>query len=135
MNPDFITKVRRAVEHRPRLTPVLTSTLNIPDRLHEYSPDLFICHNCVSNRFEIHSLANAVDTMCGELPFKTLDARTLHWVWQNDIRVHGKAIFERLEQSEEQFKAGKDRDFKNWVEAVGKETRSMFAKDAWAMGT
>lgn len=133
MNYEFM--VLRALEHRPRLTPIFGSTLNIPDRLREYNADLFLCHNCVTDKFEIHSLANLGDTFCGELPFRTLDSRTLHWVWENDIRVHGKAIFERIEQSEEQFKENKAREFKRWVEDVGKETRSLFAKDAWAMGT
>lgn len=136
MNTDFENKVRRAIANRPRLTPIFGSTLHIPERLHEYNADLFVCHNVVSGRFELHSLSNpGIDTFCAELPFKSLDNRTLVWVWENDVRVHGKAIFERLDRSEAAWKKRKDRDFKNWVEAVGKETQSLFAKDAWALGT
>lgn len=135
MNADFENRVKRAVEHRPRLTPIFTSSLNIPDRLYEYNPNLFLCHNIVSGKFEIHSLDNSRDTFCGNLPFKTLDARALHWVWENDIRVHGEAIFERIYKSEEDFKKSKDREYRNWLESVGKETQSMFAKDAWTAGT
>lgn len=134
MNSDFVAQVRRAVQHRPRLTPLFGSTLNIPERLYEYNLNLFICHNEVTGRFEIHSLDNKGDTKCGDLPFKTLDNRALHYIWDNDIRVHGEDIFRRIEQSEENHKKSKDRDFKNWVESVGKETRSMFAKDAWEVG-
>lgn len=136
MNTEFETNVRRAVANRPRLTPMFGSALNIPERLREYNPDLFICHNIVTGRLEIHSLGqNSIDTFCGELPFKTLDSRTLYWVWENDVRVHGKAIIERIMQSEEDFHKRKDREFRNWVEDVGKETQSLFAQDAWAMGT
>lgn len=134
MNADFETNVRRAVASRPRLTPVFGSALHIPERIYEYDPDLFLCHNCVTGRFEIHSLGQqSIDTFCAELPFKALDSRTLYWVWENDVRVHGKAIIERIDRSEADFQKSKDREFRNWVEAVGKETQSLFAKDAWAL--
>lgn len=128
-------EIRLAIQKKPRLTPVFKSALCIPERLEQYNDNLFICHNCVSNRFEIHSLDNPVDSFCGELPFRTLDARTLHWVWQNDIRVHGTDIFKRIDKSEEDVKRSKDREYRNWLESVASETQSMFAKDAWAMGT
>lgn len=134
MDWQFEHDVKEKIREQYHLSPILHSTLNVPERLHEYHPRLFICFNNKTDRFELHSLDQQI-SLCSPLPYKALDARTLRWVWQNDIRVHGQAIFQRIEQSEELFKKRKDREFKNWVEDVASETQSMFAKDAWAMGT
>lgn len=127
---DYEKAVREKVEYRPRLIPVFTSDQNIPERLREYNESLFMCFNRVEQRFEIHSL-DQEDSYCTTTPYKSLDVRTIRWIWQNDIRVHGKEIFRRLEREEEQRENSKKRDYANWVRDVGSETQSMFAKDAW----
>lgn len=131
MNREWISEVRHLLRDKPRLTPIFQSTLNIPERLHETNPRLFICYNNVDQRFEVHSLDQEI-SFCAQLPYKALDARTLRWIWNNDIRVHGKEIMRRLEKNEEDREKSKERDFKNWVESVGKETRTLFAKDSWS---
>lgn len=135
MNDHFKQRVLIATEDRPRLTPLFGSTHCIPERLYEYNSNLFLCFNNATDQFEVHSLDNKGNTYCATLPFPTLDSRTIHWVWENDIRVHGMAIFQRIDRSEAEHKARKQREFKNWVESVALETRSMFAKDAWLAGT
>jgi hypothetical protein len=134
MNSEFIQEVREKVRHKPRLTPLFTSTHCIPERLYEYNPRLFICFNNVENSYEIHSLDQEF-SFSAKLPYPTLDARTIRYIWTNDIRVHGKAIFQRIEDGEERHRKQKEREYKNWVEAVGKETQSLFAKDAWTYAT
>lgn len=134
MDERFIYEVRRKVSDKPRLTPIFESTHCIPERLYEYNSNLFICYNNVEETFEIHAL-DQENSYCATLPYKKLDARTLRWVWRNDVRVHGDNIFRRIEKSEEDYKKRKEREFKNWVEDVASETRSLFAKDAWLMGT
>lgn len=123
--------IEEKVRYRPRLIPILSHTLNIPERLYDYHPRLFICFNRVEQKYEVHSL-DQEDSYSATLPYKDLDARTLRWIYNNDIRVHGKDIFRRIEKSEEQREKSKEREFKNWVEDVASETRSLFAKDAWA---
>lgn len=132
MDYRFERDVLEKIQYRPRLIPLFNHTLDIPQRLYDYHPSLFLCFNRHSQRYELHSLEQEIDSYCATLPYKDLDARTLRWIWKNDIRVHGTNIFRRIEKSEEGFKKSKDRDFKNWVEDVASETRSMFAKDAWA---
>lgn len=127
---DYEKAVREKVEYRPRLIPVFTSDQNIPERLREYNENLFMCFNRHEQRFEIHSLEQS-DSYCTTIPYKDLDARTIRWVWQNDIRVHGKEIFRRLEREEDQREKAKKRDYSNWVRDVASETQTMFAKDAW----
>lgn len=134
MNNEFMQDVRYRLRHKPRLTPIFGSTHNIPERVFEYNPRMFICYNIVKGRYEIHNL-DQEDTYCADLPYLSLDARTMRWIWQNDIRIHGKELFRRLDQEEENMKRAKDREFRNWVQAVGGETQSMFAKDAWLGAT
>lgn len=124
--------VREKVEYRPRLIPLFDHTLNIPQRLYEYDSSLFLCFNVHTQRYEVHSLDQVGDSYCATLPYRDLDARALRWVWKNDIRVHGKEIFNRIDKSQEDFEKAKERQFRNWVQDIGSETRSLFAKDAWA---
>lgn len=131
MNDTYQREVMEKVQYRPRLIPMFTSTHDVPEAVYRYNERLFTCYNRVTDRFEIHNL-DQEDSYCTTLPYKTLDARTVRWIWKNDIRVHGDAIFRELEKNEEQAEKSKQRDFKNWIEDVGSETQSMFAKDAWA---
>lgn len=107
------------------------STNYIPERIEEYDKDMFVVFNTINQKYEIHSIQYPGDTYQMTVPFDELDNRILKHVWQNDISVHGKEIFKRIEQGEEKAKKSKDREFKNWVQGVASETKSMFAKDAW----
>lgn len=135
MNEQFKRDVLEKIKYRPRLKAVFTSVCDTPEQLYEYNQNLFICYNRVKDRFEIHSLENPFDSYCADLPYKSLDARTLRYVRKNDIRVRGKDIFRELEAQEAKREQQKKREFSNWVEDVGKETMSAFAKDAWTFGT
>ncbi|WP_249645715.1 MULTISPECIES: hypothetical protein [unclassified Lysinibacillus] len=110
---------------------------NISSRIDDYDKDMFIVFNKRKKAFEIHSLeyapmfASPKDTFQTTIPYKELDIRTLHHVYDNDIKVHGRKIFERIERQEEMNEKQKQRDYKNWLRAVASETKSMFAKDAW----
>lgn len=113
------------------LTPMFTSVYAIPERVYQYDPDFFVVYNTVTGKYEIHSLNHYPDTHALTVPYNELDVRALRWLWRNDLRVHGKAIFQRIEQGEQRLEKSKQREWSNWVEAVAGETRSMFAKDAW----
>lgn len=134
MNDSYRAEIRHKIRHKPRLSPVFGGAHDVPERIYEYNPRLFLCFNAVTERFEIHNLDQA-ESYCATLPYKSLDARTLRWIWNNDIRVHGMRIFEELAQGDERREKQKQRDFKNWVQDVASETRSMLAKDAWTFGT
>lgn len=131
MNDTFKMEVRQKIAGQHHLHALFGSVYNIPERLFEYNDALFICFNQDTQRYELHSLEQTI-SFSAVLPYKDLDARSLRWIWKNDIRVHGRAIFDRIEKDEEKAKKQKDREFHNWVESIGKETQSLFAKDAWA---
>lgn len=122
--------VLEAVRSKSHLIPLFSSTYHIPERVREYGPRFFVVYNSKKEKFEIHHL-DQQNTYCLTIPYKELDVRALQHLWENDLSVHGTNIFRRVEQSEERMKQQKDREWKNWIEDVAKETRSAFAKDAW----
>lgn len=126
-------EIRILLADRPHLTPIFTSTLYIPERLKEYDDELFLVFNNNTERFEVHTKYGGESTYNATLPYKTLDARTLRWIWRNDIRVHGHEIHKRIERSEEQFKKRKEKEFRNFTRDFASEFRSAFAHDAWLM--
>lgn len=127
----FKREVRHKLEGQTHLLPLFGSVYNIPERLFEYNPSLFICFNADTQRYELHSIDQEM-SFAAVLPYRDLDARTLRWVWMNDIRVHGTAIFDRIQKNEEKAERQREREFSNWVQSIGRETASLFAKDAWA---
>lgn len=135
LNDAYKAAVLERIRYRPRLTPIFTSTHDIPEQLFQYDPTFFMVYNNVKDKFEIHNLDQIGDSYCMTVPYKELDVRTIQWLWQCDIRVHGRDIFRALERDEQRMEKRKEREFKNWVEDVAKETRTMFAKDAWKFGT
>jgi hypothetical protein len=129
----FKEEIKYRLLDKPMLTPIFKHVLDVPERLFEYDPSFFIVFNNEMNRHEVHSLDNKGDTYCFAIPYKRLDARTLRKVWQDDLRVHGSTIFEELEKEEEQREKAQERKRRNEIEAFAKETKSLFAKDAWLM--
>lgn len=119
------------LQYRPFLHLVEKSVYDIPKRIEEYDPDMFVVFNAVKQKYELHSIQYPGDTFQTTFPFDELDVRALRHVWENDLSVHGREIFRRIEQGEEKAKKAKLREFKNWVQATASETKSMFAKDAW----
>lgn len=124
-------EINYRLEGKPFLHLLEGSVYNIPERVEEYDKDMFVVFNVAKQKYEIHSVQFPGDTYQMTVPFDQLDSRIIKHIWQNDISVHGKAIFRRLDRAEEQWKKGKDRKFKNWVQDVASETKSMFAHDAW----
>ena len=126
-------EIRLLLSDRPHLTPVFSSTLCIPERVKEYDDELFLVFNNKNERFEIHTKDGGESTYNATIPYKALDARTLRWLWKNDIRVHGTAIHERVLKSEEDYKKRKDKEMRDFTRDFATEFRSEFAKDAWML--
>lgn len=115
---------------------VETNVYYIPERVNEYNPNFFIVFNSMTQKYEVHSIAggpNCVSREC-EVPDDELDARLLQFLWEQDIRVHGWDLFRRIEASEERARERRRKQFSNWVQSVGRETRTMFARDSWGGG-
>lgn len=124
-----------AVYHRlkrfPHLVPLFTNAYQIPERLYEYNPDLFVVYNLNRSRYEVHSLAHYPSTFAFDVPYGELDVRVLRDIWENDIRVHGRNIFRRLDTSEESFKRKRERESRSFIRDFAKDSRKAFAALSW----
>lgn len=130
MKESYQYEVTIKCKERPDLTPVFSSVHNTPEQICEYNPRLFVAFNNKTERFEIHSLDDRTLIGGAVLPYKSLDARAIRWIKQNDIRRRGKEILRELDLADEKMKRDRAREFRNWVEDVGKETRSAFARSS-----
>lgn len=112
------------------LIPIWTNVYYVPERVNEYNPNYFICLNTMSGKYEVHSVAGGPNVNSREcvLEFEELDVRTLYFLWEQDLRVHGWDIFRRIEASEQRARERKWRDFRNHIQAVARETRPIFSK-------
>lgn len=131
MKRSYREEVWKSLRGKPHLIPLFTNVYAIPERVFEYDPEFFVVYNSDREKFEIHNLSHYPNTYALTVPYKELDVRALRFLWRNDIRVHGKAIFERVEASDARAEKAKEREWKNWVEDVAKETRTAFARDSW----
>lgn len=125
------SEILHRLRYRPFLFLVEQSVYDIPKRIEEYDKDMFVVFNSLKQKYELHSIQYPGDTFQTTFPFNELDARALRHVWENDLSVHGRNIFKQIERDEEKMKKSKDRDFKNMVGSLARETKSMFAKSAW----
>jgi hypothetical protein len=139
MDGVFHSKVRDVLNRQELydLIPLYDSVYEIPQRVNCYSAELFVVLNPRTQGFEIHSLAHSgyLPSLECVLPYKNLDARAVRYIQKNDIRIHGKEIFRRIERSEELKAKREERERRDTIRAIAGETQSMFAKDAWSFGT
>lgn len=130
MDNDYKRRVLERISDRPRLIAMFDSALDMPQRIQEYREHFFVCYNRVADKFEIHSLDQEGDTYCATVPFRELDRRTLIYLWQNDIRVHGKDLIRRIDEANEKMQKTKQKDFRSFTHDFAREHRSLFAKKA-----
>lgn len=112
------------------LIPMWTNVFYMPERIYEYNPTLFVCWNKLSQKYEIHSTVGGPNVSSREavLDFEELDVRTLYYLWERDIRVHGMNIFRRIEESQRRAEERRRKAFERHVQAVARETRNIFRK-------
>lgn len=134
MKANFEHAVRVKIERRPYLIPMFTHPLDIPKRLNDYDDSFFVVYNKNSNKYEVHSLDYPEgDTVTLTVQHSELDERTMQDIWMNDIRVHGREIFRRLERSEERARIRAEKEQKELAREFAKEFQGEFAKDAWKL--
>lgn len=113
------------------LLPVLFHSLNVPERLKEYDPDLFCVFNLKRKRYEVHSLDNKGNTYCFTVPGNELDSRVFSILRSGSIRNRGKEIFREMDRENERREESAERSRRNEILAAASEMKSSFAKVAW----
>lgn len=119
-------KIKRRLRGKPHLIPVYTNVYFVPERLKRIDPNLFVVFNRRTQKHEIHSLANIGDTFALLVPFSELDGRCEQHVKKFDLKRHGKEIFRRMEEKNEELERANERQHKNDLQSIAREmyTRS-----------
>lgn len=121
-----------AIADKPHLIWVETSTLRIPEAIAEYDPDVFICFNSASQRYEVHSLANKThDTFNFSVEYEELDDRLLNHLKRHDLkRIRMKDLIWEMDQRNDQRERQNANHRRSDIEAWAKENRTRFKKFA-----
>ncbi len=126
-----IEEINCRLSKKPWLEPLFTSVLKIPEQINDIDPEFFVVRNTMTRQFEIHSLGNKCeDTLCIPLPYPELDFRAVIVTRRNNIKTRGKRIFQEIDAKNEKMRAEKHKQFRNDVNAIARDTRSVFAKYA-----
>jgi len=131
MKEAFKHAVRLKLEGSGHLEPIFSHVFDIPERVQDYDEHFFVVYNHRKEQFEIHSLDYPKGNTHSCTVGKQLDSRALEHIYNNDIRVHGREIFKRIEESEERARAAAEREQKNWFHSIAQEMQPYFAKHAW----
>jgi hypothetical protein len=122
----------RRLANKPLQVLIERDVHGIAERVEDYDKDMFIVFNRRKAKYEIHSLEYpGEETFQTTIPFRKLDARVMRHLYDNDIRVHGRAIFRRMELEEERREINRKKELRQMMYDRAGEAKSLFAKDAW----
>lgn len=135
MQPSFFFKedVRSRLAGKPWLEPVFSDLFDISNRIRTVDPTLFIVRNHRLDQYEVHSLAHYPNTFAWVVPYHVLDIRTIRRAWKNSLLLRGDTIFKEVDERNARHEASLRRQFNNDIDAIARETRSLFAKTAWGV--
>lgn len=129
----FKEKVRNRLSGKPWLEPVFNDLFDIGNRIRSVDPTLFIVRNHRLNQYEVHSLEHYPNSFAWVVPYRILDIRTIRRARKNCLLTRGDAIFKEVDEKNAKHEASLRRQFDNDIDAIARETRSLFARSAWEM--
>ncbi len=130
----FEHRVADRLQGKPHLEPLLCfGVYDIPRRLREYDPSLFVVRNHRRRRFEVHSVDNKGSTFCCDVPYDQLDSRVEEAVKRGNIRVRGPQIFQEIDEYNERLERSMKRARRTELEGIAEEMHPYFRDDAWQM--
>jgi len=129
----FKYEVAKRLENQPFLIPIFSDVHDISRRIREVDPTLFICFNTVHNRYEVHCLEHYPDTAAWIVSFRELDRRTILRARKNNVLARGDLIFREVDRRNATLKESMRRQRSNDLDALARETRSMFKPLAWEL--
>ena len=116
---------------KPFLFALENNIYDIPKRLEEIDSDLFVCLNKITQRFEVHSLANRGTTYCFSVPYDELDVRTIEVFRRSNLKTRSiKEIIRELDQENEERGKQNEARRRSEINAWCREYRSEFKKIA-----
>ncbi len=127
----FRYEVERVLDGRPHLWPVFENLYDIPRRLREVDPTLFVVRNTERGRFEVHCLEHRPDTIAWPVPWPSLDGRTVQKARENRVELQGD-LLERIDRHNAEVEETRRRDFRNQIHGISEYTRDIFKRiDPW----
>lgn len=131
MDGHFQERVREVLRMQGahHLIPMFSHSEDMPERVNRHNPDYFLVFNLLTQKYEVHSIEHNgwLNSRQVVVPYERLDGRLEVYLQRYNFRAHGKRIFQELEESERKHEASKKREFHNFVESVGKDTRELFS--------
>lgn len=131
MNLQTNNEIYDRLLRKPYLLVLETSLTQIPERVAEYDPNMFVCFNHLLGEFEVHSLRNKGDTHALSIPYPELDNRTLQLIAMRDQnRRSFKEIMREINLKNEKLVETKKRHRRSDINAIAREVRPVFKRFA-----
>jgi hypothetical protein len=128
----FENAVYDRLQGKHHLQPLFSSgAYDIPHRLREYDPALFVVFNTRRQRFEIHSLNHVINTYACDVPNNRLDGRVEEVVRRGDIRVRGGKVFVEMDEHNRRIAKSRERQRKNDLMGIAEEMYPYFRQAGW----
>jgi hypothetical protein len=131
MNQLKLNEIHNRLQGKPFLLVLENSICDIPKRLEEIDPSLFVCFNKITQRYEVHSLANHGTTFCFSVPYSELDARTIEVFRRSNLKTRSvKEIIQEMDRENEEKEKQNEARRRSEINAWARENRSEFKKAA-----
>jgi hypothetical protein len=122
-----LNEIRERLTGKRWLEVMETNVFNIPERVAEYDPNMFVCYNRALGEYEVHSLRNRDDnTHCLSVPWAELDDRTLKLIAARDLnRRYLKDIVREIDERNAKIETDRDARRRDEWGQVAKDTANM----------
>lgn len=95
---------------------------DIGKRLREVDSSYFVVYDTFKEKYEVHSTdTQGATSYCFTVPFNELDARTITYAMETNVKLRGDKIIEEMEKNNEKIEKENDRKRKNLIEDIGRE--------------
>jgi hypothetical protein len=106
-------EIRDRLRGKDHLLPVFTDVQGVCAAVNQYDPRMFVVFNCLSQKYELHSLDHKLNTLGFEID--NLDHRIINRIYNCDLRVHGRRVFDNLRAENARIKRDHDQKYRDWV--------------------
>jgi len=114
------SRIRQRLYGKQHLIPIESSAFKIPERLREIDKSLFVCFNAKRQSYEVHCLDNVGDTFALNVGLE-LDARVIELVRRNSLLIHGRKVFDEIDEHNAEVERKNQRDRDSEIKDVARE--------------
>lgn len=126
----FRREVEKRISRQHWLIPIYNDVLDIAKRIYEYDDTFFVAYNSRTKQFEVHNVEQPFNTYCISVG-KKLTNDALVDLWKADVRMQGNRILQEIDEHNAKLEKQKEKEHSDLIKDFAKETRTLFAEDAW----